>query len=255
MGTYLLVFAIFAGGLVLGVTNLYQSNDDKIGRSAVVATYASIWGILSMPYYTGRSWPSHIHVFFIPLTLCIFGLAGIFYYSGFFSQKRHPIRQICLRIPVLLMLVLPLGTFLIAPNPITEWTRATGDGFEWSVESQKQTKVVRSVIDALGRWKISKNDAVYFGDQYASTVELIAGVRNGLGVNTLEYSLVSDGLRDVACSRLPKINPNFVISQNDDTRSNFVGPTLMDSSCPGMTVLYAPDDIGVTIFTYEKPSD
>ena len=255
MGTYLLVFAIFAGGLVVGITNLFQSKDDKIGRSAVVATYSSIWGILSMPYYTGRSWPSHIHVFFIPLTLCIFGLAGIFYYSGFFSQKRRPIRQICLQIPVLLMLVLPLGTFLIAPNPIAEWTRATGGGSEWSVESQKQTKVVRSVIDALSRWKISKNDAVYFGDQYASTVELITGVRNGLGVNTLEYSLVSDGLRDVACSRLPKINPKFVISQNDDTRSNFVGPTLMDSSCPGMSVLYAPDDIGVTIFTYENPSE
>ncbi len=255
MGSYLLVFAILAGGLVLGITNLYRSKDDNISRSAVIATYASSWGILSMPYYTGRSWPSHIHVFFIPLTLCIFGIAGIFYYSGFFSAQKLSIRQICLRIPILLILVLPLGTFLIAPNPIVEWSRATGGGSEWSLESQTQTKVVRSVVDALNRWEISKDDAVYFGDQYASTVELITGVRNGLGVNTLEYSLVSDGLREVACSRLPKLNPNFVISQNDDTRSNFVGPSLMDSSCPGMTVLYAPDDIGVTIFTYEKPSD
>lgn len=94
MGSYLLVFAILAGGLVLGITNLYRSKDHDISRSAVIATYASSWGILSMPYYTGRSWPSHIHVFFIPLTLCIFGIAGIFYYSDFFSEQKLSVRQI-----------------------------------------------------------------------------------------------------------------------------------------------------------------
>jgi len=64
---------------------------------------------------------------------------------------------------------------------------------------------------------------------------------------------VSTELKELACRRLPNLNPDFVIAQNDDSRVNFLGPSLLDSSCLGMTVMYAPDDIGVTIFSYKKP--
>ena len=106
---------------------------------------------------------------------------------------------------------------------------------------------------AIDRYGIEISKSVYFGDQYASTIELITGVRNGLGLNTVEYSLVSPELRDVACRRIKDLKPEIVIAQNDDTRMNFLGPTLLDSSCLGMSVLHAPEDIGVTIFSYATP--
>ena len=254
IGTYLLVFAVLSAGFVVSLKNMSAATDMNLLKSAAVAMFAGTWGVLSMPYYTGRSWPSHIQVFFIPVTLCIFGIAGVFYYSGYFATKKLTATQIITRLPPTLTLVLPIATLLIAPNPTTEWTRATGGGSEWSFENQSKTKVVTSVLTAIKRYKLDIGKSVYFGDQYASTVELITGIRNGLGVNTLEYSLVSADLRDLACRRLPELNPKFVISQNDDTRINFVGPTRLDSACPGMEVLYAPDDIGVTIFSYTKPN-
>lgn len=254
IGTYLLVFAILSAGVVIGLKNISATTDINLLKSAAVAMFAGTWGILSMPYYTGRSWPSHIQVFFIPVTLCIFGIAGVFYYSGYFATQKLTATQIIVRLPLTLTLVLPIATLLIAPDPTTEWPRATGGGSEWSFENQSKTKVVTSVRAAIERFELDIDKSVYFGDQYASTVELITGIRNGLGVNTLEYSLVSADLRELACHRLPKLNPQFVVSQNDDTRINFVGPSLLDSSCPGMEVLHAPDDIGVTIFTYTKPN-
>ncbi|MDA3004678.1 MAG: hypothetical protein O3A62_06360, partial [Actinomycetota bacterium] len=254
IGTYLLVFAILSAGFILGLKCISVTNDTNLLKSAAVAIFAGTWGILSMPYYTGRSWPSHIQVFFIPVTLCIFGIAGVFYYSGYFAGKKFTVAQIIVRLPLTITLVLPIATLLIAPDPTTEWPRATGGGAEWSFENQSKTKVVTSVLAAVERFELDIDNSVYFGDQYASTVELITGMRNGLGVNTLEYSLVSADLRELACRRLPKLNPKFVVSQNDDTRINFVGDTRLDSSCPGMEVLHAPDDIGVTIFSYTKPS-
>ncbi|NBO98340.1 MAG: hypothetical protein EBV13_06390 [Actinobacteria bacterium] len=253
VGTYLLVFAILASGLVIGLMNFSATSDINILKSSATAIYAGVWGILSMPYYTGRSWPSHIQVFFIPVTICIFGIAGVFYYSGHFANKKLSFTQLIARLPLTMVLVLPIATFVIAPNPKTEWQRATGGGSEWSLVNQSKTKVVTSVFAAVERYGLDIKKSVYFGDQYASTVELITGMKNGLGVNTLEYSLVSADLRELACRRLPDLNPKFVVSQNDDTRINFVGPSLLDSSCPGMTVLYAPDDIGVTVFSYTRP--
>jgi hypothetical protein len=44
------------------------------------------------------------------------------------------------------------------------------------------------------------------------------------------------------------------VVQNDDGRVNFIGPSRMDSSCPGMTVVHAPDDIGVTVYSYAPPA-
>ena len=254
IGTYLLVFAILSAGFVIGLKCISITNDKNLLKSAAVAIFAGTWGILSMPYYTGRSWPSHIQVFFIPVTLCIFGIAGVFYYSGYFATKKLTVAQLIVRLPLTITLVLPIATLLIAPDPTTEWPRATGGGSEWSFENQSKTKVVTSVLAAIERFELDIDNSVYFGDQYASTVELITGMRNGLGVNTLEYSLVSADLRELACRRLPKLNPKFVVSQNDDTRINFVGDTRLDTSCPGMEVLHAPDDIGVTIFSYTKPS-
>ena len=253
VGTYLLVFAILASGLVIGLMNFSATSDINILKSSATAIYAGVWGILSMPYYTGRSWPSHIQVFFIPVTICIFGIAGVFYYSGHFANKKLSFTQLIARLPLTMVLVLPIATFVIAPNPKTEWQRATGGGSEWSLVNQSKTKVVTSVFAAVERYGLDIKKSVYFGDQYASTVELITGMKNGLGVNTLEYSPVSADLRELACRRLPDLNPKFVVSQNDDTRINFVGPSLLDSSCPGMTVLYAPDDIGVTVFSYTRP--
>jgi hypothetical protein len=253
VGTYLIVFAILGAGVVIGLLNFSSIRDVYVLKSGATAIYAGVWGILSMPYYTGRSWPSHIQVFLVPVTICIFGVAGVFYYSGLLTSKKLSLTQLISRIPLSIVLLLPIATLITAPNPKTEWSRATGGGSEWSLTSQSKTKVVTSVLAAVDRYGLDINESVYFGDQYASTVELITGMRNGLGLNTLEYSLVSAELRELACRRLPDLNPKFVVSQNDDTRVNFVGPTLLDSSCPGMKVLYAPDDIGVTIFSYTKP--
>jgi hypothetical protein len=255
LDTYLLVFAILSAGIVIGLKSMSATTNPNVMKSSAIAIFAGAWGVMSMPYYTGRSWPSHIQVFFIPLTICIFGIAGIFYYSNYFAAKKLTSTEKIVRLPLMLTLVLPIATLLIAPNPATEWSRATGGGFEWSFENQSKTKVVTSVFDAIKRYELDINKSVYFGDQYASTVQLITGMRNGLGVNTLEYSLVSADLRELACRRLPELNPQIVVSQNDDTRINFVGPSRLDSSCPGMTVLHAPDDIGVTIFSYTKPNE
>ena len=251
--TFLFVFAIHAAAVVLGIVNLTKTKNLLLLRSATVSTFAGTWGILSMPYYTGRSWPSHIHVFFIPLTLCIFGIAGIFLHNNELKLRDLSIIDRFKRLPLLITIALPIATLLIAPNPITEWRRATGGGFEWSFESQSKTKSLIDVRTAIDRYGIEISKSVYFGDQYASTIELITGVRNGLGLNTVEYSLVSPELRDVACQRIKDLKPEIVIAQNDDTRMNFLGPTLLDSSCPGMSVLHAPEDIGVTIFSYATP--
>jgi hypothetical protein len=251
--TFLFVFAIHAAAVVLGIVNLTKTTNLLLLRSATVSTFAGTWGILAMPYYTGRSWPSHIHVFFIPLTLCIFGIAGIFHHNNELMFRQVSIIDRLKRLPLLITIALPIATLLIAPNPITEWRRATGGGFEWSLESQSKTKSLIDVRTAIDRYGIEISKSVYFGDQYASTIDLITGVRNGLGLNTVEYSLVSPELRDVACQRIKDLKPEIVIAQNDDTRMNFLGPTLLDSSCPGMSVLHAPDDIGVTIFSYATP--
>ena len=253
--TYLLVFAILSSGIVIGLKSMSSTTNPNVLKSSAIAIFAGAWGVMSMPYYTGRSWPSHIQVFFVPLTICIFGIAGIFYYSNYFAAKKLTALEKIVRLPLMLTLVLPIATLMIAPDPTTEWPRATGGGSEWSFENQSKTKVVTSVFEAIERYELEIDESVYFGDQYASTVELITGMRNGLGVNTLEYSLVSADLRELACRRLPELNPKFVVSQNDDSRINFVGPSRLDSSCPGMTVLHAPDDIGVTIFSYSKPND
>ena len=253
--TYLLVFAILSAGIAIGLKSMSSTTNPNVMKSSAIAIFAGTWGVLSMPYYTGRSWPSHIQIFFIPLTVCIFGIAGIFFHSNHFAAKRLTAFEKIVRLPLMLTLVLPIATLLIAPDPTVEWPRATGGGSEWSFENQSKTKVVTSVFEAIKRYELDIDESVYFGDQYASTVELITGMRNGLGVNTLEYSLVSADLRELACRRLPELNPQFVVSQNDDTRINFVGPSRLDSSCPGMTVLHTPDDLGVTIFSYSKPND
>lgn len=255
LDTYLLVFAILSAGIVIGLKSMSATTNPNVMKSSAIAIFAGAWGVMSMPYYTGRSWPSHIQVFFIPLTICIFGIAGIFYYSNYFAARKLTSTEKIVRLPLMLTLMLPIATLLIAPDPTTEWSRATGGGSEWSFENQSKTKVVTSVFEAIKRYELDINKSVYFGDQYASTVQLITGMRNGLGVNTLEYSLVSADLRELACRRLPELNPQIVVSQNDDTRINFVGPSRLDSSCPGMTVLHAPDDLGVTIFSYTKPNE
>ena len=111
-----------------------------------------------------------------------------------------------------------------------------------------------SVEIALARYALPLEETVYLGDQYAGTVELLTGLRNGLATNSLEYSLVSAGMRELGCRRLPALAPRWVVVQNDDGRVNFIGPSRMDSSCPGMTVVHAPDDIGVTVYSYAPPA-
>lgn len=251
--TYLFVFAMLAGCFLIGFNNFRRDRNLDALKAASTTIFASMWGVLSMPYYTGRSWPSHIQIFFIPLMLCIFGVAGILYHSNDLSFRKPALSGALRQLPLLMILVLPLGTFLIAPNPQVEWERALGGGSEWSFESQSNSKPVTSVEEAIVRYDLDVSRGVYFGDQYATTVQLLTGLRNGLGTNTVEYSLVSTELKELACRRLPDLNPDFVIAQNDDSRVNFLGPSLLDSSCLGMTVMYAPDDIGITIFSYKKP--
>jgi len=251
--TYLVVFAMLASSFLIGLKNFEQTQNLDVLRAASITIFASMWGVLSMPFFTGRSWPSHIQIYFIPVAICIFGVVGICYHSKYLSVKKLSIGDALRQLPLLMTLVLPLGTFLIAPNPQVEWKRAFGGGSEWSYQSQSKTKSVVSVEEAIDRYDLDVARGVYFGDQYATTVQLITGLRNGLGINTVEYSLVSAELRDLACRRLPDLNPEFIIAQNDDSRMNFLGPSRLDSSCPGMTVLHAPDDIGITVFGYKRP--
>jgi len=251
--TYLFVFAMLAGCFLIGFNSFRRNQNLDVLKAASTTIFASVWGVLSMPFFTGRSWPSHIQIYFIPVMLCIFGITGILLHSNDLPIRKPSFGEALRRLPLSITLVLPLGTFLIAPNPKVEWERALGGGSEWSFESQSKSKSVTSVEEAIVRYDLDVSRGVYFGDQYATTVQLITGLRNGLGTNTVEYSLVSAELRELACRRLPKLNPLFIIAQNDDSRMNFLGPTLLDSSCPGMAILYAPDDLGVTIFSYKRP--
>jgi hypothetical protein len=112
---------------------------------------------------------------------------------------------------------------------------------------------VRAVRTALARYDLSPSETVFVGDQYAGTVTLLTGLRNGLATNSLEYSLISAEMRELGCRRLPGLAPRWIVVQNDDGRTNFIGPTRMDSACPGMSVVHAPDDIPVTVFSYARP--
>lgn len=255
-GTWLVAFGVLAGAGVVGVRLAWSRHgNDAVRAAAVVAAYGAAWGLLSAPYYSGRSWPSHVQIFFIPVTICLAALAALARESGGMAAVRAlPRAALPSLAPLGLALALPLAALTIAPSPSTEWRRATGGGAEWSVASQSATRVVRSVEIALARYALPLEETVYLGDQYAGTVELLTGLRNGLATNSLEYSLVSAGMRELGCRRLPALAPRWVVVQNDDGRVNFIGPSRMDSSCPGMTVVHAPDDIGVTVYSYAPPA-
>ena len=256
-GTWLVAFGVLAGAGTIGIRLAWSRHGSTATRgAAVVAAYGAAWGLLSSPYYSGRSWPSHVQIFFIPVTICLVALAALVRESGCMDAIRSlPRASLAAIAPLALALAMPIAALTIAPSPATEWRRALGGGAEWSVTSQTATRSVRDVETALARYGLPLEDTVYLGDQYAGTVELLTGLRNGLATNSLEYSLVSAEMRDLGCRRLPTLAPRWVIAQNDDGRVNFLGPARTDSTCPGMTVVHAPDDIAVTIYSYEPPAD
>jgi hypothetical protein len=254
-GTWLVAFGVLAGAGVVGVRLAWARHGSPAVRAAaVVAAYGAAWGLLSAPYYSGRSWPSHIQIFFIPVTICLAALAALVRESGGATAVRGmPRRALAALAPLGLALALPAAALTIAPSPATEWRRALGDGAEWSVESQSASRLVRAVRTALARYDLSPSETVFVGDQYAGTVTLLTGLRNGLATNSLEYSLISAEMRELGCRRLPGLAPRWIVVQNDDGRTNFIGLSSTDSACPGMGVVHAPSDIPVTVFSYARP--
>ena len=222
-GTFFLLFSILGLGVATGIYILRDEENQDSGdvvrkiakcKTSALLLYSGTWGILSFPYYIGRSITSgQLQIFLIPTSLCIFGLASIHIKlvgtsSGFFKFE-IPARFH--HAPLLFLIILPVVSVLQIPNPSFEWARLFGKGEEFSSESISNLEVVESVDEYLEKYPGAK---IGFLGNWGNLVALKTGIFPVTDQNTLNDSTITPNLSKSLCKSIQSAYPKQLLVEH-----------------------------------------
>jgi len=218
-GVWLFVFSILGSLVIVGLRTRKPF--------APVVLYFSLWGLLSLPYYLGRSVVSgQLQISLIPMTIALFGFISFFvsYDSPLSTSIKIPSRMG--KLPFVFLLSLPISNMIVQhPNPQVEISRNGGRGAHFDRFSLSQNDETSYLIRAYHAMN-EKNSAVL--GNFGIINELVYGIPFVFDQNHLEDATISSNLRALMCSAAISSPYDFLITP---TRSKQVV-----DQCPGLTV-------------------
>lgn len=226
VGPHLIALAVAVAVLVVGIRNQLTSLID--GQIRVAASFQVLLGLSTLLLFTKyffRPIPQSIPQFFVPLTLSAFLLVIESGLPGRIWQMPN-LRLSINQVPLLALIVLPLGAMTQIPNTIDEFRRVTHDHSNetswstspgrpvdgWSVPSINTTydNLFENVLLIASNLDLTNDHLMYFG-WHGNAVELVTSVENGLGIPAPESIRFGGNQPRLACLPVDHVRPKFVI--------------------------------------------
>ena len=223
-GPHLLVFSVGAISLVWGLKQLILANPLRTQVQFSIIEISLGLVILGLTFkFLQRPIPENIPQIVVPVIL-----AGLVLYADLKSTQQELIdlrmRKIPLVLPCLMIAFLPFGALLQMPYPKDELRRITNDfggQTDWSSTPGRPADgwsrshlnlSYENLIDEVNNFAddYQKSDVVYWG-LHGNTVELLTGVKNGLGIAAPESLRFGRFQTELACIPIVQSQPDAVI--------------------------------------------
>ena len=239
-GTFVLVFCLLAGGVVLGFHVLRSAQKFQRSKSSMglvvgppsLLLYAGCWGVFSLPYYVARSITSgQLQIFLIPMTMVIIGLLAHFcsvqttdkvLVSIPILRKSTFIRSF----PLLFIMCLPFASLLQHPDPSFEWERLMGKGAHFSSSTVRELDVSKEI----DKYKLyNQNAKVGVVTNFANLVSIATDVVPVMDANDISDLQINRNLQVSFCDSFNDAAVEIILVERV-----VVGPELLTAMCTSL---------------------
>jgi hypothetical protein len=239
-GTFVLVFCLLSGGVVLGFHVLrseqkLQRDKSNVGLAVAppsLLLYAGCWGVFSLPYYVARSITSgQLQIFLIPATMVIIGLLA--HFCSVQTDNKILISIPILRkstfirtFPLLFIMCLPFASLLQHPDPSFEWERLLGKGTHFSSSTVKELDVAKEIE----RYKLyNQNAELGVVTNFANLVSIATDVLPVMDANDFSDLQINRNLQISFCNSFNDAAVDVILVERA-----VVGPEFLSTICTSL---------------------
>jgi len=237
LGGMTIVFAIYRlKSLPLSSLKKYQGN---LVADIALATFAGIWTLFSLIFYSARSVDGNLRVLFLPTLIAVLATSKLITPIIVNIELKGIVKSALL--PIVAIFGLPMAFLIEAPDPVSNWGRVMRN----TKETSWQLTTITSKPLAIASIRLSKaeSDEIGIMGTDGNAIAMLTGVQNVLAVNDLKDLIMGDEIRKEVCNKLKQSRVKLVLVEG-----------LYDNGkeypCMGMTNPEAQIEGNITLFKY-----
>jgi hypothetical protein len=240
LGGMAILFAIYRlKSLPLSSLKKYQGN---LAADTALATFAGIWTLFSLIFYSARSVDGNLRVLFLPTLIAVLSAIKLITPIIVDVELKRIVKSALF--PIATIFVLPMAFLIEAPDPVSNWGRViqNTDKTSW----QKTAISSKPLTIASFRLSKAESDEIGIMGTDGNAIAMLTGVQNVLAVNDLRDLIMGNEIRKEVCNKLKQSRVKLVLVEG-------LYDNVKDYPCTGMTNPRVQIEGNVTLFKYLVP--